>query len=245
MAPPWQQLLADLGDQLDGSVLPRLYDAASLEPSEIRADLDRRGIRRLDPTQPDLAPSRAQLDESADRLVRSARRGATLRGAVAGMGGLLTVPPEAAVALVQLLHLAQRLAVLYGHDPHSDAGRLVLLQGLAEALDIQLPRQARVGLKLSDLPAIAQKQLPEATQSGAWLVRTLAARTAVTAASRVARVVPGLGAGLTAFQARRAMGLRGRRLTEFFDRRWGGTPFEDGPVEDAVELPLDPAHPSR
>lgn len=240
MAPTWQQVLAEVGERLDETLLPRLYDVARLTTESIRQDLDERGIARVDPTQPALPPSAEALEASVDRVLRGARRVAGVRGAVAGAGGLWTMPPEAGVALLQLLHLGQRLAVIYGHDPETDKGKVLLLRALAEGLDLKVPRQARMGVRVSDLPRVAEKQLPEVAHGGAWILQVVAARTAVTAASRVVRGVPGLGAGVGAWQAWRATRDRGQRMARVFARAWTAPVFGDGPVEDAVELPLDP-----
>ena len=229
-------MVSELGEHLDETLLPRIYDAARLRTDAIKQDLDARGLTRADPGQPDLAPSAAELEASVDRLVRSARRTAGVRGAVAGVGGLWTLPPEAGVALVQLLHLGQRLAVVYGHDPETDRGKVLLLRALAEGLELRLPKQARLGLRVSDLPRVAERQLPEVAHGGAWMVQVLAARTAVTAASRVARVVPGLGASVGAFQAWRETRARGRRMAAVFARSWTEPLFGTGPIEDAEEL---------
>lgn len=245
MASPWQDVLAELGGQLDAQLLPRLYDAASLRTDEVRRDLDERGIVRVDPDQPELAPTADQLRASEDALLRSTTRLATLRGALAGAAGLLSVPPELAAALVQHLHLGQRLAVVYGHDPDTDAGRMLLLRAMATAVDVELPRQAQLSARLSELPRVVQQQLPERRGNpSALALQFLAARAVVSATSRVARGIPGLGAGIGALQARRQMKRRGQRMADVLRTAWSRRPARPHEVEDAVELPLDRVPPS-
>ena len=70
MPTPWSEVFAALGDRLDETVLPRLYEAASLSTAEIRAELDREGLRRFDPGQPDLMPSGEELRSSVDAVRR-------------------------------------------------------------------------------------------------------------------------------------------------------------------------------
>lgn len=72
------------------------------------------------------------------------------------------------------------------------------------------------------------------------MVQVLAARTAVTAAGRVARIVPGLGASVGAWQAWRETRARGRRMAAVFSRSWTEPLFGSGPVEDAEELGAGP-----
>ena len=66
-------------------------------------------------------------------------------------------------------------------------------------------------------------------------------RAAVTAGRRTLKLLPGLGAGLSALDARRRMQGQGRRMLPVFQRAYEGTRAIEGPIEDAVEVrkPVD------
>ncbi len=70
-----------------------------------------------------------------------------------------------------------------------------------------------------------------------WLARTLALRVVVSFSSRVSRLVPGLGAGLGAWEGRRRLQEQASRMTPVFRRAWDGAIYVEGPIEDAVEVP--------
>ena len=159
-----------------------------------------------------------------------------MRGAIAGLAGFAAVPPEALAALVQLLHLAQRLAIIYGHDPRTDRGRVWLLRALATALDVELPRQGRWDMSLSHLRDARRSALAEGPSSTALVAQTFALRAATTLGTRLTRLVPGLGAGLSAASARRATRRQGRLMIAIFQRSWEGAAQHTGEVEDAVEV---------
>ncbi len=236
MQDPVREALDDLGGLLDEELLPSLVAAATLDPAAIRAALDADGLAWHDPER-GRTPELEELDATARDLVRRAARRATVRGAVAGLAGVASIPPEAVAALVQLTRLAQRLAVVYGHAPDTDRGRVWLVRALAEAVEVDLPRQGRWDLRLSHLRTALRRPTEEGPDRAAWLARVLALRAGGSTGERLLRLVPGLGSGLSAAAARRTIRRQGRRMMEVYRRSWEGALLLTGPVEDAVEVP--------
>lgn len=236
MASPIRVALRNLVERIDEDLLPLAYKTASLTTPEIQAELEAAGLPWYGaPDQP--AVHLQALEAASDQLIRHAARGATVRGAVAGAGGLLAVVPDSAASAIQTLHLAQRLAVVWGHDPDHDRGRLPMANALAAAYQIELPAQGQIDLRVRDLPAIVARSRPtRTTPATAQLARALATRAAVTFTQRLGRVVPGLGAGVSAVSARRGIRQQGQRMVDCYRRTWRGELFSHSPVTDAVEV---------
>jgi hypothetical protein len=232
---PIREALQDLGSRVDEDLLPALLAAASLDTATVQADFDARGVARHDVAS-GATPDRAQLDQAAHHVLRQSIRTATVRGAVAGLAGFAAIPPEAVAAMVQLLHLGQRLAIIYGHDPNADRGRIWLLRALAAAFDVELPRQGRWDLSLSHLRETTRGARATHASSTALVAQTFALRAATTVGARVTRWIPGLGAGLSAAAARRSTRRQGRLMIAVFQRSWGGEWQPDTDIEDAVEV---------
>jgi hypothetical protein len=236
---PWRHLfdlvLKNATDRVDEDLLPTLYAAASVRTADVRAELTEQGVLWSDPVT-GRHPTPAELDAAAQTLIERAARAATVRGAVAGAAGLAAVPPELVAAVVQTLRLSQRLAVLYGHDPEGDAGRLLLTRALALAFDVELPEQRQAAVRVRDLPAVLDRHLPVRFDGEPSFGRTLTMRALVTVASRMIRVLPGVGAGVGALGARRNLRRRGARMVEVFRRASEGLLSIEGPVEEAVEV---------
>lgn len=241
MHPVLQQILLNLGGRVDAELLPALYEAAGCRTAEIRHELSEAGLAFWDPAT-GRRPEAGELEASAAALVASAARGAAAGGAVAGFAGALALPPELVAALVQTLRLGQRLSVVYGHDPETDRGRLLLWRAVAAAWEVELPRQSAVDLRLSALPALLSSQLP--MHGRAELARTLATRAAVSLGRRTLGLLPGVGAGLGAIEGRRRVRAQGARMRAVFARAWDGDVSLDGPIAEAIEVrpardPLD------
>lgn len=236
MPSPLHQAARNLGERLDEDLIPGLIAAASLDMAEVRAALDADGLAWHDPARGRVA-HRAELDASAAQVLRSSINRATLRGGLAGLAGFASIPPEALAALLQLLHLAQRLAVIYGHDPDTDRGRVWVVRALAAAMEVELPRQGRWDLRLSHLREALLMARAEGPDRSAWLARTLTLRAAGTLGARVTRLVPGLSSGISAASARRTLRRQGARMMAVYQRSWEGALLLEGPVEDAIELP--------
>lgn len=225
----------DLGERLDGEVLPALYKIASLPAEVVRAELRSEGLDHWDPESGN-QPTRSSMERSSELLVRRATRLAGVRGAAGAFGGLMTLAPELGLALVQSLRLAQRIAAVWGHDTDSEGGRLLLTRALAAAWKIDLPREGMQTTHLSQVPGLVRSSLQMQTFSGRALARSVATRAVGMAGRRVGSVIPGLGTGLGAWSARRQVRTQGAALTGFFASAWEGHTGGEGHILDAVEV---------
>ncbi len=240
MPSPLRQALDNLTERIDEDLLPLLVRRASMSTAEIREQFDEQGVPRVGGPRPPVSAD--ELERAAERLIRDAGRRALVRGALAGAAGLFAVPPEAVAALIQALHLGQRIAVLYGHDPETDSGKLLLTRAMAGAFGLQMPEQGPVKPRLREIPALlkAGASGPPTVVNARALVSTVAVRTAVSVASRLSRAIPGLGAGLSAVTARRSLAEQGVLIHASFRQRYVGEAYatvDAGHVEDALELP--------
>lgn len=238
------QAVRNLRERLDEDLLPAIAAAASLSAAEIRAELDADGLVTARAPGAD----EAALRSTSARVTESASRRALVRGALAGAAGVLAVAPEAALAIVTSLHLAQRLCVVWGEDPDSETGGLLVRRALAAAYGLELPADGRIDLPLHELPRALRA--PPASAPTALLVRGLGLRLAVTLGGRASRLIPGLGAGVSALQARRSLQAQGGRMVEVYRARWAAGVFTDpgsGEIVDAEELPprAGPGRPAR
>ncbi|HUL35303.1 MAG TPA: EcsC family protein [Candidatus Eisenbacteria bacterium] len=90
-----------------------------------------------------------QIDAIAQRLIADAQRIALLQGAGFGLGGILTVLPDASLLTIISLRLIQRLCLLYGFVEDDTERRVQMWLAAAGAAGIDLGKE------------IAEKQLAE------------------------------------------------------------------------------------
>lgn len=230
-----EQILQNLGERLDAELLPSIYASVALRTAEVRAELREAGLACYDPEAGQL-PGEGELALSAEAVIDRSTRNATLSGAVAGLAGAAALPPEVAVTLVRTLRLGQRLAVIYGHDPETERGKLILWMAVAAAWEVKLPEQASLDLRVRALPDLLREQVPALRLSMGAFGQTVATRALVTMGRRTLRLLPGLGAGLGAWDARRRLRAHGARMLRVVQRAWEGGLVLDGPIEDAVEV---------
>ena len=118
-----------------------------------------------------------QLDSVAAVLIRDAQRLAFLEGAGFGLGGLITLVPDAGLLTIITLRLIQRLCLLYGFDFRNDEQKRELWLAAAAATGIDFGKD------------LAEKQLVE--KIAPMIVERLAVRLGAEAAEKwVARLVP-------------------------------------------------------
>lgn len=225
-------LLRIVGGRLDEDVPPATYRAISIDPQEYRNVLSQRGLRFAN----DGAPATVdELDRSAEVAISATVRSAGVVGVASGLAGWLGVPPEAAARLVQSARLAQRLAVIYGHDPLTDRGQAHVHKALATAWGIELPSQTRADMKLSDIPTLFRGAKPSKVKGPAFMLTTLSTAAFSTTKRRFTRLVPGLGAALGLVGARklaRSHGLVMKGILRVPHCHASGGSLEDAVVVD-------------
>lgn len=235
MASPWATIAAALADRVDAELLPALYERASLPTSAIRLELREAGIAHWDP-EAGQSPDPGELEAAARAVTKDAVRSAVAVGVVSGFAGAIAVPPEVATQLVGSLRLAQRLAVIYGFDPEKDSGKVVMWRAIAAAYDVQLPTEARLGIRVRELPAVVSAQLPAGRAAGTWLAQFVLSQSAAVAIRRAARLVPGLGAGVGGWSAQSRTTRMAEKMAEVFRRASQAMPFDTEDEEIAVEI---------
>ena len=132
------------------------------------------------------------------------------------------------------MRLGQRLAVVYGFDPEEPKGQMALWRALAAGLQIELPAQGPMEVRLRDMP---RALVPRASVSsaGTWFAQQIVRQSVRSAASSVLRFVPGAAPVYAAYSARRRVQEVGARMQQVL-RRLAETPPERRFVEDAVEV---------
>jgi len=225
-------LLSDLIRTADERLLAGWYRAISVPAGRVRQRLRQRGLAYVDPSTGKGDP--AELDRSARWTIDQARFGATALGGIAGIGGLVSVPPEVLAQLVGGIRLGQRLAVIYGFDPETDRGRMALFRALAAGYEVELPDGGPVGMRLSELPSIVAPVLLQPRTMSAALVGEIVRKSAWTLAARLTRVIPVISAGTSAVHARRGIAETGRRMHKALRSMAGMATM--GLIEEAVEV---------
>lgn len=90
-----------------------------------------------------------QLDVIAQRLIHDAQRLALAQGAGFGLGGMITILPDASLLTIIVLRLIQRLCLLYGFEENDVERRVQMWLAAAGAAGIDLGKD------------FAEKQLAE------------------------------------------------------------------------------------
>jgi len=139
----------------------------------------------------------ARLDAIAKTLIQDTERLALLEGAGFGLGGMITIIPDAGLLTILTLRLIQRLCLLYGFEQSGQSERLELWMAAAAATGVDYGKD------------LAEKQILER------LAPRIAERLAVklgqeTAEKWVGRLIP------------LASSVIGGALNYAFVRAWGG-----------------------
>jgi len=90
-----------------------------------------------------------QLDAIAERLIHNAQRVALAQGAGFGLGGIITILPDASLLTIIALRLIQRLCLLYGFEERESERRVQMWLAAAGAAGIDLGKD------------LAEKQIAE------------------------------------------------------------------------------------
>jgi EcsC protein family len=81
-----------------------------------------------------------KLDAVAERLIHNAQRIAMAQGAGFGLGGMITVLPDASMLTIITLRLIQRLCLLYGFEAHGQEQRIEMWMAAASAAGIDFSK---------------------------------------------------------------------------------------------------------
>ena len=118
-----------------------------------------------------------RLDAIANALIRDAGRLALAEGAGFGLGGMITVIPDAGLLTAITLRLIQRLCLLYGFESHGRNEQLELWMAAAAASGVDYGKD------------LAEKQLFE--KLAPKIAKRLAVKVGQEAAEKwVARIIP-------------------------------------------------------
>ncbi len=241
--PPIRKLRAIIQDRLDQDLLPSLYAACSLRTSEILTEFAARSIVFSDWRTDQPRPGLSTLDDSAKLLIDQAKVRAGVIGAAGGIGGAVGVAPEVLASLVHTLRMAQRLGVIYGFNPETDRGRVMLWRALAAAYDVELPEQAQLDLRMRDLPGAAARQVPKSEAAAAMVLRRVVNTATTRIIGRGIRLIPGLTIGLAANRAYARGKKKGERMQEVFRKGWSDPPDMADDVIDVLEVSQSSARP--
>jgi hypothetical protein len=229
----WTVLGRELVVRVDEDLIGRLTDELNVDPNEVRAWLDTRRLRYVSQGHP--PPSMEELQASAGALTRRCSRRAALSGAIAGWAGLAGVPAEIGVRLLLTVRLAQQLAIVYGHDPATDKGRIQVRRALAHTYELELPVQQAEGMGLRDLGALVRRQGDRATRS-TWLARAAAQQTRAAIGSSLLRKIPVIGLAPGALTARRTLQAHGKRMEQSLAQAVAWPSAGIASAQDAVEV---------
>jgi hypothetical protein len=166
-------------------------------------------------------PMRYSKEQLAKSAVQRARNTARVEGAALGLGGFVTIAPDA-VALVWILtREVIFVAAAYGLDP-TDRARAAELLVVLEVYDTVEEAQAgldRQGTRLASALAQSQvtRRLSPSDKSMSHRITRFAAKRA--AKRYGGRLVPGLGAVLGAIDNAAAATATGERAIAFYAKR--------------------------
>lgn len=118
----------------------------------------------------------ARLDAIAKTLIRDTERLALLEGAGFGLGGMITIIPDAGLLTVLTLRLIQRLCLLYGFEQGGQSERLALWMAAATAMGVDYGKDLAEKQILEKLaPRIAERLAVKLGQETAerWMGRLI------------------------------------------------------------------------
>ena len=214
---PLRDRIADWLHAADARTLPGLYAAVSIRPTRTAAWLRGAGKPFIDGVQ--VSPSEYDLEQTSHWVTQQSRLRIALVGGLAGLGGMVTIPPEAVASMVAAIRLAQRLAVVYGFDPATDRGEMAVWQAVAAGFQVDLPQSGAMGLRVTSLPGLAMGRASQQNAAGALAI-AVAQRSTLWVGKRLTRwfPVPILSSGIGARAAERRLADVGRRMSATLGR---------------------------
>jgi uncharacterized protein (DUF697 family) len=115
--------------------------SVEIDPEEFRQQLARKfGLRVAHFDAMRNVPVE-RLDAIAERLIRDAQRLALAEGAGFGLGGAITILPDAGLLTVITLRLIQRLSLLYGFEDQERGDRIELWVAAAAAAGVDFGKE--------------------------------------------------------------------------------------------------------
>ena len=209
-----QDLLYELEVRTNKDLLPALLSRLGLTKATILQELDELGAVSGFTANTELH----QLDESVRLLERRKEKRSMMWGSLAAMGGALSLTPEAFAQVAFELRRSQRLSVVFGFDPHSPLGELLVWKSLADAFEIELPEQTRLGIEIRSFSRPKTSAPAASTQAGVVLELILASHSA--SSRKTSRILPIVGAGPHALELRRQRRKRHQRMALHFREAW-------------------------
>lgn len=232
----WTTPLEILGQRLDQGLLSDLYQAASVRVDELRRELDEAELPWVDPST-GRVPELQDLDRTAQVIIeRAVFRGGAL-GGVTTLAGAAGVPSEVMGALLQSMRMCQRLAVVYGFDPGTDAGQLMVWRAMAAAWELPFPEAGKAPIRLQDLPDVIREQLPTPAQAATWTTQVARRQMVRSLRKRLVSWVPGLSTVLGVRDGRNRVLEQGRRAQAALRPASPAMQWDIEEEEEAVLLP--------
>lgn len=118
----------------------------------------------------------SRLDAIAKKLIKDTERLALLEGAGFGLGGMITIIPDAGLLTILTLRLIQRLCLLYGFEQRGESDRLELWMAAAAATGVDYGKDLAEKQILEKLaPRIAERLAVKLGQETAekWVGRLI------------------------------------------------------------------------
>ena len=226
-----REVLSFLIERADEQLTAGFYTAISVPPERVRERLRKHRRAFVDP---DAAPPEMRdVNETARWVVEQSSLRAASLGGIAGVGGPVSVPPEALASAIATLRLAQRLAIVYGFDTETDRGQMAVWKALAAGLQLELPSQGPLQVRMRDIP---QMLVPVTVQSASAELTRAVLWSSLATLARVTRLLPVVSPAFGAVAARQRTREVGDRMIAAL-RRIVEIPGELPQVEDAFEIP--------
>jgi len=219
----------------DERLLSNAYVAISVNVRRVRTHFRESERPFFDPHAPG-TPTLVEVDKTAEWVVEQVSLQTAIRSGLASLAGILSVPPEVLATVSALVRLAQKLTIVYGYDPKSDRGQMVMWRALAAGLETDLPESGPLGMRLRDVARVVS--IPSTEQVGAAVTRALVRKSAWMVLRRVTRLVPVLSLGSSTVGGRRRMRAAGQRMITVLRQLAEAGPHQGAPIQEAVEVEI-------
>ena len=228
-----ERKLEGLAEWADERVLTAAYVAISVNVRKVRSRLRKQDRKFLDPFNPE-RPSMITVDETAEFVIEQASVQMGIRGGLASLAGALSVPPEVLSTVASLIRLSQTLTIVYGYDPMTDRGQMVMWRALSAGLDAELPESGPMNMRIRDL--LRMFSVPKTDQVGAVVTRALVRKSAWMVLRKFTRLVPVISIGSSTVGGRRKMRQAGLRMRSVLKKLAEAGPVDSLPILEAVEV---------